>query len=41
MALIYVVEDDEDINELLAYNLQKEGYQVKQFLNSMEALKEL
>ena len=41
MAYIYIVEDDEDINELLAYNLQKEGYTVKQFLNSMEALKEL
>ncbi len=37
MNLIYVVEDDEDINELLVYNLKKEGFEVKPFLNSKEA----
>ena len=37
MSLIYVVEDDEDINELLVYNLKKEGFEVKSFLNSKEA----
>ncbi len=41
MALVYIIEDDEDINELLSYNLQKEGYTVKQFLNSVEALEEV
>jgi DNA-binding response OmpR family regulator len=37
MNLIYVVEDDEDINELLVYNLKKEAFEVKPFLNSKEA----
>ncbi len=38
MPLVYVVEDDEDINDLLVYNLKKEGFNVKSFLNSLEAL---
>ncbi|WP_456399692.1 response regulator [Persephonella sp.] len=37
MALIYVVEDDEDINELLVYNLKREGFSVKSFLSSKTA----
>ncbi|SNZ02141.1 two-component system, OmpR family, phosphate regulon response regulator PhoB/two-component system, OmpR family, alkaline phosphatase synthesis response regulator PhoP [Persephonella hydrogeniphila] len=41
MSLIYVVEDDEDINDLLVYNLKKENFQVKPFLNSVQALKEI
>ncbi len=38
MPLIYVVEDDEDINELLEYNLRKEGFSVRPFLSSVKAL---
>ena len=41
MPLIYIVEDDEDINELLVYNLKKEGFQVKPFLESKKALESL
>ncbi len=33
-ALIVVVEDEEDILELLEYNLQKEGYETIGFLNT-------
>ncbi len=38
MPFVYVVEDDEDINDLLVYNLRKEGFDVKPFLSSLEAL---
>ncbi|MBK3331464.1 response regulator transcription factor [Persephonella atlantica] len=38
MPLIYIVEDDEDINELLEYNLRKEGFSVRPFLSSVKAL---
>jgi len=41
MPVVYVVEDDEDINDLLVYNLQKEGFTVFPFLSSVEALKSL
>ena len=37
MPLVYVIEDDEDINELLVYNLEKEGYEVKPFYSSNPA----
>ena len=33
-ALIVIVEDEEDILELLEYNLQKEGYETVGFLNT-------
>jgi len=32
-----VIEDDQDINELIAYNLKKEGFSVEQFYNGLEA----
>ncbi len=38
MSVIYIVEDDEDINELLQFNLSREGYKVKSFYNSKDAL---
>jgi two-component system phosphate regulon response regulator PhoB len=38
---IFVVEDDEDILELVAYNLTKEGYDVQGFTNGEEALRRL
>ena len=41
MPFVYVVEDDEDINDLLVYNLRKEGFNAKPFLNSLEALSEI
>ncbi|WP_456392249.1 response regulator [Persephonella sp.] len=41
MPFVYVVEDDEDINDLLVYNLQKEGFKVQPFLSSVEALKSI
>ncbi|HIQ25479.1 MAG TPA: response regulator transcription factor [Persephonella sp.] len=37
MPLVYVIEDDEDINELLVYNLEKEGYEVRPFYSSNPA----
>ncbi len=36
--LIYIVEDDEDILELITYNLAKEGYPVKGFKQGEEML---
>ncbi|WP_457638719.1 response regulator [Persephonella sp.] len=41
MPFVYVVEDDEDINDLLVYNLKKEGFAVKPFLRSVDALNHL
>jgi two-component system, OmpR family, alkaline phosphatase synthesis response regulator PhoP len=38
--IILVVEDDEDILELIRYNLTKEGYQVRTVTSGEEALKE-
>jgi two-component system, OmpR family, alkaline phosphatase synthesis response regulator PhoP len=38
-ATILVVEDEEDIRELLKYNLAKEGYQVFGAATGEEALK--
>ena len=38
---VYIIEDDEDINELLVYNLSKENFEVKSFLNSIDALRSL
>ncbi len=38
---IFIIEDDEDINELLVYNLKKENFEVKSFLNSFDALNAL
>lgn len=41
MALIYVIEDDEDINELLTYNFRKEGFEVKSFPNGKVAFEHI
>ncbi len=41
MPVVFIIEDDEDINELLSYNLKKEGYTVHPFLNSFDALEKL
>lgn len=38
---IIVVEDDKDINELLAYNLRKEGFSVEQAFDGREASRKL
>ena len=35
---ILIVDDDEDILDLLKYNLQKEGYQVKTITDSTTAM---
>jgi len=35
---ILVVDDDKDILELLKYNLEKEGYQIKKNLPTKEEL---
>ncbi len=40
-ATIFVVEDEENIRNLLAYNLQAAGYAVREFENAEEALAEL
>ena len=36
---VLVVDDEEDIVELLKYNLEKEGYSVKTALDGKEAVK--
>jgi two-component system phosphate regulon response regulator PhoB len=36
--LIYIVEDEEDIQELISYNLSKEGFLVKGFINGEDML---
>lgn len=41
MADIMVVEDDEQLNEVLCYNLTKAGYQVDAVYNGDEAVKRL
>jgi two-component system alkaline phosphatase synthesis response regulator PhoP len=41
MALIYVIEDDEDINELLTYNFKKEGFDVRSFPNGKVAFEHI
>ena len=38
MTKVYIIEDDEDINELLVYNLKKENFEVRSFLNGKEGL---
>ncbi|RMD47091.1 MAG: DNA-binding response regulator, partial [Aquificota bacterium] len=38
MPLVYVVEDDEDINELLVYNLKKEGFSVNSYFSGKDAI---
>ncbi|MEJ5172994.1 MAG: response regulator transcription factor [Hydrogenothermaceae bacterium] len=40
-AKIYVIEDDEDINELLSYNFKKEGFDVKSFPNGKVAFENI
>jgi two-component system phosphate regulon response regulator PhoB len=39
--LIFVVEDDEDIQELIVYNLSKEGYPVRGFTRGEDMLQQL
>ena len=38
---IVVIEDDEDIQELIRYNLGKEGYQVTCFIRGEDGLREI
>jgi two-component system phosphate regulon response regulator PhoB len=38
---VFVVEDEEDILELVSYNLSKEGYQVRGFTRGEDALRQL
>ena len=40
-ATIMVVEDDEELNELLHYNLTRAGFDVMQFRNGLEAIEAL
>lgn len=41
MAMIMVVEDDEQLNEVLCYNLTKAGYQVDPVHDGEEAIRRL
>lgn len=41
MARIMVVEDDEQLNEVLCYNLKKAGYEVSPILDGGQAMEEL
>ena len=38
---IYVIEDEEDIQELIVYNLTKEGFHVRGFASGEDALAQL
>lgn len=38
---VIVVEDDKDINELIAYNLRKEGFYVEQIYDGLTAREKL
>ncbi|MFA6358292.1 MAG: response regulator [Candidatus Omnitrophota bacterium] len=38
---VVIVEDDRDINDLIAYNLRKEGYYVEQFYDGLSGLERL
>ena len=38
---IIIIEDDADINNLIAYNLKKEGYAVEQVFDGLEARNKL
>jgi len=38
--MVFVVEDEEDILELIVYNLTKEGYQVRGFTRGEDALRQ-
>ena len=40
MKRIYVVDDEQRIRDLIQMYLKKDGYEVKAFSNSMDALKE-
>ncbi len=39
--LIFLVEDDRDLADLIAYNLEREGFRVKVFSRAMEFFKEI
>ncbi len=39
MAKILIIDDDEDIRDLLSYNLKKEGFQVESAQNGLEGIK--
>jgi two-component system alkaline phosphatase synthesis response regulator PhoP len=41
MATIFVVDDDDDIRELLKYNLEKSGHYVITCENGIECLEKL
>ncbi|MDD5115882.1 MAG: response regulator [Candidatus Omnitrophica bacterium] len=38
---IIIVEDDKDINNLIAYNLDKEGFAVEQSLDGLSAMQKI
>ena len=38
---VLVVEDEEDIMEVIRFNLEKEGYEVNQALSGEKALQEI
>ena len=38
---IIIVEDDKDINNLIAYNLRKEGFMVEQFFDGASAMQRI
>lgn len=38
---IIIIEDDRDINELIAYNLRKEGFPVEQLYDGLKAREKL
>ena len=38
---VIIIEDDRDINELIAYNLRKKGFYVEQFFDGISGLQRL
>ena len=38
---VIIIEDDRDINELIAYNLRKDGFCVEQFFDGISGLERL
>ncbi|GMT50018.1 MAG: DNA-binding response regulator [bacterium] len=41
MSLIYIIDDEEELLEILSINLKSEGYEVKEFLSGNELINQL
>ncbi|HEO65275.1 MAG TPA: response regulator, partial [Spirochaetes bacterium] len=41
MSLIYIIDDEEELLEILSINLKSEGYQVKEFISGNQLINQL